>query len=95
VLADVGANSHPLLVSGNLNVLPNTGDRRKLSGLKDAGRADRSLYPVSLTFFGLPLWRMDWTYTSPRIGVHRYDLIPPDGLSSRHLQDVVVSLPPR
>jgi hypothetical protein len=95
VLADIGANPNPLLVSGNLNMLPNTGDRRKLGGLKDAGRADRSLYPTSLTFFGLPLWRMDWTFTSPSIGVHHYDLIPPDGLSSRHLQDVVVSLHPR
>jgi hypothetical protein len=92
LLADVRANPHPLLVSGNFNLLPNTGDRSELSGLKDAGRADRSLFPVSLTFFGLPLWRMDWTFTSPDIGVHRYDLVSPDGLSSRHLQDVVVSM---
>lgn len=92
LLADVNANRNPLLVAGNFNLLPNTGDRERLGGLKDAGRADRSLYPVSLTFFGLPLWRMDWTFTSNDIGVHAYDLISPDGLSSRHLQDVVVSL---
>jgi endonuclease/exonuclease/phosphatase (EEP) superfamily protein YafD len=93
LLADVGANRHPFLVTGNLNVLPNTGDRNRLDQLKDAGRADRSLYPASLTFVGLSLWRMDWTFTSPTVGVHHYDLVAPDGLSSRHLQDVVVSLP--
>ena len=92
LLADVDENANPRIVAGNFNVLPNTGDRARLDGLKDAGRADRSLYPVSLTFFGLPLWRMDWTFTSTDIGIHAYDLISPDGLSSRHLQDVVVSL---
>jgi endonuclease/exonuclease/phosphatase family metal-dependent hydrolase len=92
LLADIGANPHSLLASGNFNVLPNTGDRSRLRGLKDAGRADRSIYPTSLTFFGLPLWRMDWTFTSTDVGVHRYDLIPAAGLSSRHPQDVVVSL---
>jgi hypothetical protein len=92
LLADVDANPNPVLVAGNFNLLPNTGDRGGLDRLKDAGRADRSLYPVSLTFFGLPLWRMDWTFTSNDVGIHAYDLISPDGLSSRHLQDVVVSL---
>ncbi|MEV4313748.1 endonuclease/exonuclease/phosphatase family protein [Actinocrispum sp. NPDC049592] len=92
LLADVRANPHPVIIAGNLNLLPNTGDRDGFDGFKDAGRADRSLYPVSLTFFGLPLWRMDWTFTSPGIGIHSYDLVSPHGLSSRHLQDVVVSL---
>ncbi len=92
LLADVGANPHPVLIAGNLNLLPNTGDLGRFDGFKNAGRADRSLYPVSLTFFGLPLWRMDWTFTSADIGIHSYDLVSPHGLSSRHLQDVVVSL---
>jgi hypothetical protein len=92
LLADAGVNSHPLVISGNLNVLPNTGDRDRLDAFKNAGRADHSLYPASLTFFGFPLWRMDWTFTSPNVGVHSYDLVPPDGLSSRHLQDVVLSV---
>jgi hypothetical protein len=94
LLADVRANSHPLLVAGNLNLLPNTGDHGGLADLEDAGRVDDSLYPVSLTFFGLPLWRMDWTFTSTDVRVHSYDLVAPEGLSSRHLQDVVVSLRP-
>lgn len=95
LLADVGGNRHPFVVAGNFNLLPNTGDRGGLAELKDAGRVDDSPYPVSLTFFGLPLWRMDWTFTSRDMGVHSYDLVSPDGLSSRHLQDVVVSLRPR
>lgn len=95
LLADITKNPHPFVAAGNFNVLPNTGDRGGLAGLKDAGRADDSLYPVSLTFFGLPLWRMDWTFTSNDVGVHSYDLVSPEGLSSRHLQDVVVSLRPR
>jgi endonuclease/exonuclease/phosphatase family metal-dependent hydrolase len=95
LLADVDRNPHPFVVAGNFNLLPNTGDRGGLAGLKDAGRVDDSLYPVSLTFFGLPLWRMDWTFTSNDMGVHSYDLVSPEGLSSRHLQDVVVSPQPR
>lgn len=95
LLADVDRNPHPFVVAGNFNLLPNTGDRGGLAELKDAGRVDDSLYPVSLTFFGLPLWRMDWTFTSHDVGVHSYDLVSPEGLSSRHLQDVVVSLRPR
>jgi hypothetical protein len=94
LLADIDANPNPFVVAGNFNLLPNTNDHGGLDGLKDAGRADGSLYPVSLTFFGLPLWRMDWTFTSTDMGVHSYDLVPPEGLSSRHLQDVVVSLRP-
>jgi hypothetical protein len=95
LLADVGATPHPFVVAGNFNLLPNTGDHGGLADLKDAGRVDGSLYPVSLTFFGLSLWRMDWTFTSHDVGVHSYDLVSPEGLSSRHLQDVVVSPPPR
>jgi hypothetical protein len=92
LLAETRSNPNPFVISGNLNVLPNTGDRHRLDVYKDAGRADGSPYPASLTFVGLSLWRMDWTFTSPTIGVHSYDLVPPDGLSSRHLQDVVLSL---
>lgn len=93
LLADLDVNPNPLLVSGNFNSLPNTGELDRLGHLKDAGRADRSIYPASLKFFGPSLWRMDWTFTSPAVGVHHYDLIHPGDLSSRHLQDVVLSLP--
>jgi hypothetical protein len=92
LLAETRSNPNPFVISGNLNVLPNTGDRHRLDAYKDAGRADGSPYPASLTFVGLSLWRMDWTFTSSNVGVHSYDLVPPDGLSSRHLQDVVLSL---
>jgi hypothetical protein len=92
VLADVRAATDPVLVSGNLNVLPNAGDLRRFAALADAG-AGRSPYPSTLTFFGLPLWRVDWTFTSPGMRVHRYDLRPAEGLSSHALQDFVISPP--
>ncbi|MDP9861446.1 MULTISPECIES: endonuclease/exonuclease/phosphatase family protein [Streptosporangium] len=89
--ADLGRNRNPVLVSGNLNTLPGTGHARRLAGLADAARAGRSPYPATLTFAGLRLWRMDWTLTSPGLRVHRYELRSPEGMSTHHLQDVVVS----
>ncbi|MGC5013368.1 endonuclease/exonuclease/phosphatase family protein [Streptosporangium sp. DT93] len=89
--ADIGRNPHPLLVSGNLNALPGTGHAGRLGHLSDAARAGRSPYPATLTFAGLRLWRMDWTLTSYDMRVHRYDLRSPEGLSTHHLQETVVS----
>jgi endonuclease/exonuclease/phosphatase (EEP) superfamily protein YafD len=89
--ADVAANPNPVLVSGNLNTLPGMGHLRSLDGLDDAARAGGPLYPATLSFAGLRLWRMDWTFTSPGMRVHRYDLRSPEGMSSHHLQDLVVS----
>ncbi|MFC4586669.1 endonuclease/exonuclease/phosphatase family protein [Sphaerisporangium corydalis] len=91
--ADLGGNPHPKLVSGNLNVLPHMGDLDRLGHLEDAGTAGTSPYPATLTFAGLRLWRMDWTLVSPGVGVQRYDLRSPEGMSSHHLQAVTVSPP--
>ncbi|WP_344942136.1 endonuclease/exonuclease/phosphatase family protein [Sphaerisporangium flaviroseum] len=91
--ADVDANPHPLLVSGNLNVLPSMGDLDRLDRLEDAAAAGGPPYPATLTFAGLRLWRMDWTLVSPGVGVHRYELRSPQGMSSHHLQHMTVSPP--
>jgi hypothetical protein len=91
LLADLGRNPNPAIVSGNLNTLPDTRDLARLDGLKDAGGAGGPLYPATLTFAGMRLWRVDWTLTTPSLAVQRYDLRSPKGLSSHHLQDVVVS----
>ncbi|WP_344979503.1 endonuclease/exonuclease/phosphatase family protein, partial [Streptosporangium fragile] len=90
--ADIDGNPNPVLVSGNLNTLPGMGHLRRLDHLRDAARAGGSPYPATLTFAGLRLWRMDWTLTSHDVRVHRYDLRSPEGMSSHHLQDMVVSL---
>ena len=94
VLADVERNPNPTLVSGNLNTLPNAGDLRRFAGLEDASRADRSLYPTSLRFFGPSLWRVDWMFAAHGIGVHRYALLSPQGLSSHDLQEATISVRP-
>ncbi|WP_432933777.1 endonuclease/exonuclease/phosphatase family protein [Microbispora sp. CA-135349] len=91
--ADLRGNSGPLLASGDFNMLPGTGFARLMSGWKDASRAGASPYPATMAFAGLRLWRMDWTFTSPGLLVHRYDLRSPEGMSSHQLQDMVVSLP--
>ncbi|MBP2708418.1 endonuclease/exonuclease/phosphatase family protein [Microbispora sp. RL4-1S] len=93
--ADLSANRNPLLASGDFNMLPGTGFAGRMDRWRDASRAGTSISPATLTFAGLRLWRMDWTFTSPDLRVHRYDLRSPEGLSSHHLQDMVVSLPPR
>lgn len=93
VLGDVGRTANPVLLSGNLNMLPNSGDLRRFDGLKDASRAGSSPYPSTMTFAGVSLWQMDWSFTSPEVGVHHYALRSPEGLSSHDLQELVISLP--
>lgn len=93
VLTDSHDSENPVLMSGNLNVLPNSGDLRQFDGLKDASRAGSSLYPSTMTFAGISLWQMDWSFTSPEVRVHDYALRSPEGLSSHDLQDLVISIP--
>jgi endonuclease/exonuclease/phosphatase (EEP) superfamily protein YafD len=93
VLADTGRNANPVLVSGNLNMLPNMGELHRFDGFTDASRAGRSLYPSTMRFFGIDLWQVDWSFTSPEVGVHDYALRSPEGLSSHDLQDLVISIP--
>jgi hypothetical protein len=92
LVADIAADPHQVLVSGNFNVLPGTGELRRFDGLTNADAAAGGVvYPATLTFFGLSLWQTDWTFSSRTVVVHAYHLISPDGLSSHHLQDVVAS----
>lgn len=89
--ADIRANANPVVVSGNFNILPDMGELGRLANLQNADDASRSLYPSTLTFFGLSLWQVDWTFASPHATVYRYTLVSPRGLSSHWLQDVQLS----
>jgi hypothetical protein len=91
--ADIAANPHPVLVSGNLNTLPGGNDLRLLGSLTDAVRSSDSIYPVTFAFIGPALWRMDWTFTSRDVDVYQYTIRNPQGLSSHSLQSMLVSLP--
>lgn len=93
--ADIAHNPNPVLVGGDLNVLPGTGDLRWLAGLSDAAHASSSLYPLSLLVGFLPSWRVDWAFTSPPVRVYSYVLASPLGLSVHDAQDLVISLAPR
>nr|WP_062330572.1 endonuclease/exonuclease/phosphatase family protein [Herbidospora sakaeratensis] len=86
--ADLAANPNPVVAAGNFNTLPGTGHLRALDGLT---AAQGPLLPATLSFAGLRLWRMDWTFTSPELAVHDYDLHSPDGLSTHHLQELLIS----
>jgi len=90
--ADLAHNRHPSLVGGEFNVLPGTGDLRRLGELADAAHASQSLYPVSFWVGFLQAWRLDWTLVSPGVRVDRYLLADPQGLSTHRAQDVVISL---
>ncbi|WP_214107653.1 hypothetical protein [Acrocarpospora catenulata] len=87
--ADLDGNPNPVLASGNFNALPGMGQLDRLDGLDPV---DGPLYPATLSFGGLRLWRMDWTFTSPGVAVHRYELRSPEGMSTHHLQDLHISL---
>jgi len=57
----------------------------------DAGRASSSLYPGSWPA-SAPLWRLDWTLTTPGVRVHDYRFDDPAGLSDHELQRTRISL---
>ncbi|MER7166908.1 endonuclease/exonuclease/phosphatase family protein [Micromonospora sp. NPDC000207] len=91
--ADVEDNPHPVLLAGDLNtssamrLLRTIPDR-----LVDASPALGSPYPVSWARYGLPLWRLDWLFTTDDVTVHRYLMVDPAGLSDHTGQLAVVSL---
>ena len=91
--ADIAVNPYPVLASGNLNTLPGGSNMRLLGNLADAARASDSAYPVTFSFFGPALWRLDWTFASRNVEVWQYATRDPQGLSSHSLQDVLVTLP--
>jgi hypothetical protein len=90
--ADLANNTNPAVVTGVTNTLPDMGQRYWFAGLSDAARAGGPIYPTTLTFNGMSLWRMDWTLTTSTVRVHAYDLVDPQGMSSHQLQSFVVSL---
>ncbi|MEV4759257.1 endonuclease/exonuclease/phosphatase family protein [Micromonospora sp. NPDC049559] len=93
VAADVAGNPNPVVLAGDLNTSPAMRLLRTLPDrLVDATAAQRSLYPTSWTRYGLPLWRLDWVFTSRDVGVHEYRMVPPAGLSDHAGQFVVLSL---
>lgn len=91
--ADVAANPNPIVLAGDLNTSPAMGLIRTLPDrLVDAtGSMDR-VYPVSWSRYGLPLWRLDWAFTTTDVTVHRYRMVPADTLSDHHGQRVMLSL---
>ncbi|MBW3704761.1 endonuclease, partial [Streptomyces griseus] len=68
---DLDGNGHPVVLAGDLNVLPGTGDLRWFDGLRDAADAGDSVYPATFPVSGPALWRLDWAFVSPRIDLHR------------------------
>lgn len=91
--ADVTDNPHPVLLAGDLNTSPAMRLIRTLPDrLVDATAALDALHPTSWAFHGLPLWRLDWVFTSRDVDVHRYRMVSPGGRSDHHGQLVVVSL---
>ncbi|WP_229402369.1 endonuclease/exonuclease/phosphatase family protein [Micromonospora okii] len=91
--ADAAGNPNPIVLAGDLNTSPAMRLLRALPDrLVDAGAALRSPYPTSWAWYGLPLWRLDWVFTTSDVDVHRYRMVPPDGLSDHSGQLVVVSL---
>ncbi|WP_434739774.1 endonuclease/exonuclease/phosphatase family protein [Micromonospora sp. SH-82] len=91
--ADVEDNPHPVLLAGDLNTSSSMRLLRTLPDrLVDAGAALDSPYPVSWARYGLPLWRLDWLFTTDDVSVHRYLMVDPDGLSDHTGQLAVVSL---
>jgi len=92
---DVAANPHPTVVAGDFNTTPAMGDMDRLRGMmRDAIRADPSLYPVSWQSGGwMRFWRLDWTFTARGVRVHDYAFRDAEGMSDHRPQQMVVSLP--
>ncbi|MER5883735.1 endonuclease/exonuclease/phosphatase family protein [Streptomyces sp. NPDC001941] len=91
---DLDANPHPVVLGGDLNVLPGTGDLRWFDGLRDAAALAGPLHPATFPAGGPALWRLDWAFVSPGVDLHRQDVdAPPAGLSTHALIDLRLSLP--
>jgi endonuclease/exonuclease/phosphatase (EEP) superfamily protein YafD len=94
LLDDIGANHNPLLVAGDFNTTAAMGDLRPLrSQLDDAADHGGSVWPLSWNEQGrLRLWRLDWTFTSAGLNVHRYALTALPEVSDHRLQETVLSV---
>ncbi|MEU6035937.1 endonuclease/exonuclease/phosphatase family protein [Actinomadura sp. NPDC047616] len=74
---DIRANPNPILVAGDFNGSPtHMGFDWRGQGLRDAMGAGGPLFPASWPERGVlplpPVWRLDWTFVSPGVRVHRY-----------------------
>jgi endonuclease/exonuclease/phosphatase (EEP) superfamily protein YafD len=94
LVSDLRSNPGPALVAGDFNTSPAMGELAPLrSELTDAASKSTSLYPMSWKELGgLPLWRLDWTFTTSQVRVHRYALAPVPGVSDHRAQFVRASL---
>lgn len=94
VAADVATNPHPILLAGDLNTSPAMGLLRALpERLVDAVAATDRVYPASWSWRGIPLWRLDWVFTTTDLEVHRYRMVPADDLSDHRGQHLTISVP--
>jgi endonuclease/exonuclease/phosphatase (EEP) superfamily protein YafD len=91
--ADLAANSGPVVVAGDLNTTEAMSALRPMSErLADAGAGTlRSPYPATWGFGGVPLWRLDWAFTSADVRVHGYRFGDPAGLSDHPAQHLLIS----
>jgi endonuclease/exonuclease/phosphatase (EEP) superfamily protein YafD len=85
---DLRGNPNPAMVSGDLNALPDSRERRPLSGLDDAAEKSDSGYPATFGVAGQWLWRLDDTLTTHDVHTHSYQLRDPRGLSTHRLQNL-------
>lgn len=93
VAADVAGNPHPIVLAGDLNTSPAMRLIRTLPDrLVDASPALDSLYPGSWALLGMPLWRIDWVFTTDDVDVHEYRMVASGNGSDHSGQLVVVSV---
>ncbi|MET7424831.1 endonuclease/exonuclease/phosphatase family protein [Dactylosporangium sp. NPDC005555] len=87
--ADLAANHRPAIIAGDFNTSPAMGDLAALRETLDA--AGTAVYPGSWPA-GLPLWRIDWTFTTAGLVADDYRLVDSDGLSDHRAQQVRIVL---
>ncbi|MFF2534027.1 endonuclease/exonuclease/phosphatase family protein [Streptomyces cyaneofuscatus] len=91
---DLDANEHPVVLAGDLNVLPGTGDLRWFDGLRDTAELAGPVHPATFPVRGPALWRLDWAFVSPSVELHRQSVEDPPAEHSTHkLIDLRLSLP--
>lgn len=88
--ADLAANPHPVLLTGDVNFPPGSGEERALAPLADA--ACGSLLPTTFAFRGLWWWRLDRTFTSAEVRTHDYAVLDPGAQSTHKPQNLVISI---
>ncbi|MGX7825784.1 endonuclease/exonuclease/phosphatase family protein [Actinokineospora sp. 24-640] len=88
--ADLAANPHPVLLTGDVNFPPGSGEERALDPLADA--ACGSPLPTTFAFRGLWWWRLDRTFTSAEVLTHDYAVLDPGAQSTHKPQNLVISI---